>query len=204
MPTGGGGSGRNAKETTEARKGAKHGDNANGVQHTEVKLLRSKLNEAADTIQSLRTQIQSAKSSLAELDVDIDDGKYQYLLHLSKQSPEQQRHGKSQGGGLAELSLVDHAALIIHQKVAAMRKKLDREKLEAQNSANMAEADMAEAARTKKVVERRLETSQKRNEELESTVKHLQDQVIDLTEKGRMYDARLHRQKGNWKACACL
>ena len=181
---GGGGSGRNAKETTETRKGAKH-----DAQHTEVKLLRSKLNEAADTIKSLRTQIQSAKSSLAELDVYIDDGKYQHLLHLSKQSPEQQRHGKSQGGGLAELSLVDHAALIIHQKVAAMRKKLDREKLEAQNSANIAEADMAEAARTKKVVERRLETSQKRNEELESTVKHLQDQVIDLTEKGRMYDA---------------
>lgn len=167
----------NAKETTETRKGTKHGDNANdGVQHTEVKLLRSKLNEAAGTIQSLRTQIQSAKSSLAELDVDDDDGKYQHLLH-------------GQEGGLTELSLVDHAALIIHQKVATMRKKLGREKLEAQNSANMAEADMAEAVRTKQIAERRLETSQKRNDELESTVKHLQDQVIDLTEKGRMYDA---------------
>lgn len=186
------GSGRNAKETTETRKGAKHGNNAtNGTQHTEVKLLRSKLNEAATTIKSLRTQIQSAKSSLAELDVDDDDEKYQHLLHLSKLSPEQQRQGQSQsqGGGLAELSLVDHAALIIHQKVATMRKKLDREKLEAQNTANMAEADMVEAARAKQVTERRLETSQKRNEELESTVKHLQDQVIDLTEKGRMYDA---------------
>lgn len=185
------GSGRYAKETTETRKGVKSRDNANGAQPTEVKLLRSKLNEAAATIQSLRTQIQSAKSSLAELDIDIDDGKYQHLLHLSKLSPEQQRQGQSQGEGegLAEIGLVDHAALIIHQKVATMRKTLDREKLEAQNTANMAEADMAEAVRTRQVAERRLEISQKRNDELESTVEHLQDQVIDLTEKGRMYDA---------------
>ena len=179
-----GGTTTEAKRTTKKRAGAARKDD-DDAQHTctEIKLLRSKLNEAAATIQSLKTQIQSTKTSLQELDIDeSDDGKYQHLLHLSKLS-------QGQKEGLAEPSLVDYAALILHQKVATMRKKLDREKLEAQNTANMAEADVAEAARTRQVAERRLQITQKRNEELESTVKHLQDQVIDLTEKGRMYDA---------------
>lgn len=163
---------------------------------TEVRLLGSKLHEAAATIQSLRTQIQSAKLSLQELDIDFDndDEDYQHLLHLSKLPPEQQQR---QGG---ELSIVDHAVLILRQKVAIMRKKLDREKREAQNTADMAEADLAEAARVRKVAERRitgmeetLQLSQHRNDELEGTVQHLQDRVIDLKEKGRMYDATCRR-----------
>jgi len=164
---------------------------------TEVRLLGSKLHEAAATIQSLRTQIQSAKLSMQELDIDFDndDEDYQHLLHLSKLPPEQQQ--QRQGG---ELSIVDHAVLILRQKVAIMRKKLDREKREAQNTADMAEADLAEAARVRKVAERRitgmeetLQLSQQRNDELEGTVQHLQDQVIDLKEKGRMYDAACRR-----------
>lgn len=175
-------SGEKAKGTSTEAQEREDGPHTGS---TEVNLLRSKLNEAAATIQSLRTQIQSAKLSLQELDINGDDDeKYIHLLHLSKLPPEQQRQG-----GLAEISLVDHAALILHQKVATMRKKLEREKLEAQNTADMAEADMADIARGKQVAERRLQTSQQRNDELESTVKDLQDQVIDLKEKGRMYDA---------------
>ena len=164
---------------------------------TEVRLLRSKLHEAAATIQSLRTQIQSAKVSLQELDIDFDNNdneRYQHLLHLSRLPPEQQQQQQQRRG--EELSLVDHAVLILYQKMAAIRKKLDRDKREAQNTADMAEADLAEAARVRKVAERRitgmeetLQLSQQRNNELESTVQHLQDQVIELKEKGRMYDA---------------
>ena len=176
------------------KTGTRAGDDDNPP--TEVRLLRSKLHEAAATIQSLRTQIQSAKVSLQELDIDFDSNdneRYQHLLHLSRLPPEQQQQQQRRG---EELSLVDHAVLILYQKMAAIRKKLDRDKREAQNTADMAEADLAEAARVRKVAERRitgmeetLQLSQQRNDELESTVQHLQDQVIELKEKGRMYDA---------------
>ena len=191
----GSGDGGNSAKGTRALAAARTG-NDDDSPPTEVRLLRSKLHEAAATIQSLRTQIQSAKVSLQELDIDFDNNdneRYQHLLHLSRLPPEQQQQQQQRQG--EELSLVDHAVLILYQKMAAIRKKLDRDKREAQNTADMAEADLAEAARVRKVAERRitgmeetLQLSQQRNDELESTVQHLQDQVIELKEKGRMYD----------------
>lgn len=192
----GSGDGGNSAKGTRALAAAPAAPDDDDNPPTEVRLLRSKLHEAATTIQSLRTQIQSAKVSLQELDIDFDNNdneRYQHLLHLSRLPPEQQQQQQRRG---EELSLVDHAVLILYQKMAAIRKKLDRDKREAQNTADMAEADLAEAARVRKVAERRitgmeetLQLSQQRNDELESTVQHLQDQVIELKEKGRMYDA---------------
>lgn len=192
----GSGDGGNSAKGTRALAAAPAAPDDDDNPPTEVRLLRSKLHEAAATIQSLRTQIQSAKVSLQELDIDFDNNdneRYQHLLHLSRLPPEQQQQQQRRG---EELSLVDHAVLILYQKMAAIRKKLDRDKREAQNTADMAEADLAEAARVRKVAERRitgmeetLQLSQQRNDELESTVQHLQDQVIELKEKGRMYDA---------------
>ena len=193
----GSGDGGNSAKGTRALAAAPAAPDDDDNPPTEVRLLRSKLHEAAATIQSLRTQIQSAKVSLQELDIDFDNNdneRYQHLLHLSRLPPEQQQQQQQRRG--EELSLVDHAVLILYQKMAAIRKKLDRDKREAQNTADMAEADLAEAARVRKVAERRitgmeetLQLSQQRNNELESTVQHLQDQVIELKEKGRMYDA---------------
>lgn len=193
----GSGDGGNSAKGTRALAAAPAAPDDDDNPPTEVRLLRSKLHEAAATIQSLRTQIQSAKVSLQELDIDFDNNdneRYQHLLHLSRLPPEQQQQQQQRRG--EELSLVDHAVLILYQKMAAIRKKLDRDKREAQNTADMAEADLAEAARVRKVAERRitgmeetLQLSQQRNDELESTVQHLQDQVIELKEKGRMYDA---------------
>ena len=189
-----------ASSSSSSKTGTSTGDDDDNPP-TEVRLLRSKLHEAAATIQSLRTQIQSAKVSLQELDIDFDNNdneRYQHLLHLSRLPPEQQQQQQQQQQQRRgeELSLVDHAVLILYQKMAAIRKKLDRDKREAQNTADMAEVDLAEAARVRKVAERRitgmeetLQLSQQRNDELESTVQHLQDQVIELKEKGRMYDA---------------
>lgn len=192
----GSGDGGNSAKGTRALAAAPAAPDDDDNPPTEVRLLRSKLHEAAATIQSLRTQIQSAKVSLQELDIDFDNNdneRYQHLLHLSRLPPEQQQQQQRRG---EELSLVDHAVLILYQKMAAIRKKLDRDKREAQNTADMAEVDLAEAARVRKVAERRitgmeetLQLSQQRNDELESTVQHLQDQVIELKEKGRMYDA---------------
>lgn len=193
----GSGDGGNSAKGTRALAAAPAAPDDDDNPPTEVRLLRSKLHEAAATIQSLRTQIQSAKVSLQELDIDFDNNdneRYQHLLHLSRLPPEQQQQQQQRRG--EELSLVDHAVLILYQKMAAIRKKLDRDKREAQNTADMAEVDLAEAARVRKVAERRitgmeetLQLSQQRNDELESTVQHLQDQVIELKEKGRMYDA---------------